>query len=154
MTIVIKRRANSVVAKIEALIMEHGPMTRSELIAAGLVNSKECLGSTISGLIKVSGPLSPQRLHIVDWKHDFPGARSYPRAVYALGPGPNKKKPKPKSGNARAMAYQKKAKSTVSSVFELGLHVKQRIELTRQRRSVARSLDESAVQSRRICSET
>lgn len=126
MTFIIKHRQNSLLAKVERVVIECGPMTRAQIAQESGVPFKT-FGGLFARLIRQSGPLSPQRMHVVDWTSEHEGSRSYPRAIYALGPGVNKPKPKPLSHRQRTRKYYAKASRTVTSVFDLGLKAHERI---------------------------
>lgn len=63
-----------------------------------------------------------KRIHIVRYIHDHEGARKYPRAVYAMGDKPDAKKPKADQlANKRAYYHRLKSRTTMNSVFNLGM---------------------------------
>ena len=113
----------SVVAQMIAALGGLGPMTNRELCEAiGLDKLK--VGAVLSRLVRESID-TPRRAHICAYTHDAEGARSYPRAVYALGDRPNV--PKPKSRPAvNSRRYRARKTTFVNSVFMLGMTQRQR----------------------------
>lgn len=63
-----------------------------------------------------------KRIHIVRYIDDHDGARTYPRAVFALGDKPDAKKPKADQLAVKRRYYARlKSRTTMNSVFNLGL---------------------------------
>ena len=100
-------------------LKEFGPMTRSEVLAYLKLN-RDNYGATLTRLCATN------RVHISHYVHESEGQREYPRAVYAYGPGRNAKKPPPKERNAVVREYvaRRVSKFRASSVFNMGLQVK------------------------------
>lgn len=100
-------------------LKEFGPMTRSEVLAY-LKLDRDNYGATLTRLCATN------RAHISHYVNESEGQRSYPRAVYAYGPGKNAKKPPPKERNAVVREYVARRinKFRASSVFNMGLQVK------------------------------
>ncbi len=120
MKFVVKLKQNSLIARVEKLLLEHEALSRAELAELMEVPSA-ALGSLLTRLTKESGPKSPQRIYIKDWIDEQQGARKYPRARYAIGTLPNAKKPKPKTNLERSRAYYAKVTTQrINSVFDLG----------------------------------
>ena len=70
------------------------------------------VGAVLSRLVRESID-TPRRAHICAYTHDAEGARSYPRAVYALGDRPNVPKPKARPAvNSRRYRAGKPPSST------------------------------------------
>ena len=115
-----KREWGSFISAILRTLEEYGPMTRSE-IEKHLNADKSEFGGVIGKLTK-PGKKVPQRIHISGYVYDQEGARYYPRAIYAFGPGENKPKPKPNAKSTKAR-YEKMVIDRVrnASVFNLGL---------------------------------
>lgn len=64
-----------------------------------------------------------KRIYIVRFIDDHDGARKYPRAVYAMGDKPDAKKPKADQLRVKREYYARlKSRTTMNSVFNLGLH--------------------------------
>lgn len=117
-----------IVAKIEELIKEYGPMTRAEMQAeiGDASVDKRKLAAVVSRMNKKTATL-PKRLHIKSYEYDQEGQRSYPRALYDLGDKPDARRPASSSERLRKRYYQTAA-GRVSNVFDMGLTMKQRIE--------------------------
>ena len=63
-----------------------------------------------------------KRIHIVRYIDDHDGARTYPRAVFAMGDKPDAKKPKADQLAVKRRYYARlKSRTTMNSVFNLGL---------------------------------
>lgn len=63
-----------------------------------------------------------KRVHVVRYIDDHDGARTYPRAVFALGDKPDAKKPKADQLAVKRRYYARlKSRTTMNSVFNLGL---------------------------------
>lgn len=101
-------------------IKDYGPMTQAEITEVTGIDPH-----FLSALMrKLSGPTKkkPQRVHIIRWVYDQPGARNYPRAVYALGLGSNRKKPKMTyAEHSRNYRERRKSILKTSSVFNLAV---------------------------------
>lgn len=69
--------------------LEHvGPMTTADMREhLGLARDP---GGSLMSRLKSSG-----RVHVEEWRREHDGARRYPRAVWAFGPGRNAPKPPP-----------------------------------------------------------
>lgn len=107
---------------LEAL-QDYGPMTQAELSEVTEIDP-HFLSAMMN---KLSGPTQkkPQRVHIIGWVYDQPGARKYPRAVYAIGPGSNRTKPKMTLAE-HSRNYRERQKSILktSSVFNLAVPIR------------------------------
>ncbi len=114
-------------AIIKALI-EHGPMTASEICEA-VGKDRDSSRSAISRLLRPQKVI-PKRLHILHYIHEAEGERVYPRAVYALGDMPDAPKPKRKTHTELQRAWRERRAARITSVFDLGLNQKKRIQLT------------------------
>lgn len=117
-----------IVAKIEELIKELGPMTRAEMqaeIGDDAVDKRK-LAAVISRMNDKTATL-PKRLYIKDYEYDQEGQRSYPRARYDLGDKPDAKRPASSAERLRKRYYHAAA-GRVSNVFDMGLTMKQRID--------------------------
>ena len=63
-----------------------------------------------------------KRIHIVRYIDDHDGARTYPRAVFAMGDKPDAKKPKADQLAVKRRYYARlKSRTTMNSVFNLGM---------------------------------
>lgn len=69
-------------------------------------------------------PFAKRRVHIVSWSTDMPGARNYPRPVYAPGKGGNAKRPAPVSHTDATRNYYQRAQRIAQSVT--GRHLPQK----------------------------
>ena len=64
-----------------------------------------------------------KRIYVVRYIDDHDGARTYPRAVFAMGDKPDAKKPKADQNAVKRRYYARlKSRTTMNSVFNLGLH--------------------------------
>ena len=64
-----------------------------------------------------------KRIYVVRYIDDHDGARNYPRAVFAMGDKPDAKKPKADQLAVKRRYYARlKSRTTMNSVFNLGLH--------------------------------
>lgn len=102
------------------LLEEVGPQTRTEICAE--------LGLCESAGIKLVRRLHRGHciIHISGWIYELgDGGRRYPRARYAFGPGKDRPKP-PIDRKAIYKRYRERCKMRVTSVFDLGLPIKQR----------------------------
>lgn len=104
-------------------LQDYGPMTQPELTEVTGIDPH-----FMSALMnKLSEPTQrkPQRVHIIKWVYDQPGARKYPRAVYAHGPGFNKTKPKiTPATHSHNWREKNKTLLKTASVFNLALPIR------------------------------
>ena len=64
-----------------------------------------------------------KRIYVVRYIDDHDGARTYPRAVFAIGDKPDAKKPKADQLAVKRRYYARlKSRTTMNSVFNLGMH--------------------------------
>lgn len=64
-----------------------------------------------------------KRIYVVRYIDDHDGARTYPRAVFAIGDKPDAKKPKADQNAVKRRYYARlKSRTTMNSVFNLGMH--------------------------------
>ena len=103
-----------------AAIVEFGEITAMELA--------EYLGITRYDAHAVLNRMNKRtkaglkRIHIVRYIDDYDGARTYPRAVFAMGDKPDAKKPKADQLAVKRRYYARlKSRTTMNSVFNLGL---------------------------------
>ncbi len=108
------------VERIEQLLRDYGPMTRSELCDHMKRDRRE-IASVVSRMARPTKTL-PKRLYISGYVYDHDYGRRYPRAVYSLGDKPNVKAPGPQS-DANKKRYNKgrRLRMTGNSVFNWGL---------------------------------
>jgi hypothetical protein len=104
-----------------AAIVEFGEITASELA--------EYLGVTRYDAHAVLNRMNKRtkaglkRIHVVRYIDDHDGARTYPRAVFAMGDKPDAKKPKADQLAVKRRYYARlKSRTTMNSVFNLGMH--------------------------------
>lgn len=104
-----------------AAIVEFGEITASELA--------EHLGITRYDAHAVLNRMNKRtkaglkRIHVVRYINDHDGARTYPRAVFAMGDKPDAKKPKADQLAVKRRYYARlKSRTTMNSVFNLGMH--------------------------------
>lgn len=112
-------RGRRVIATIAALV-ECGEITAMELA--------EHLGITRYDAHAVLNRMNKRtkaglkRIHIVRYIDDHDGARTYPRAVFAMGDKPDAKKPKADQLAVKRRYYARlRSRITMNSVFNLGL---------------------------------
>lgn len=103
-----------------AAIVEFGEITAMELA--------EYLGITRYDAHAVLNRMNKRtkaglkRIHIVRYIDDHDGARTYPRAVFAMGDKPDAKKPKADQLAVKRRYYARlKSRTTMNSVFNLGM---------------------------------
>lgn len=60
-----------------------------------------------------------EKVHVVAWIYDAEGGRTYPRAVYRLGPGKDKTKPKRLTKSECTQRYAARKKLKVASIFDM-----------------------------------
>jgi hypothetical protein len=64
-----------------------------------------------------------KRIYVVRYIDDHDGARTYPRAVFAMGDKPDARKPKADQLAVKRKYYARlKSRTTMNSVFNLGMH--------------------------------
>ena len=113
-----KRNYGELSALIINAIDQLGPMTRIELQA----HISEGAGGVSSVLSRLRKPqkTTPKRVYIKTFVHDQENARTYPRAVYALGDKPDAKRPRMSRLEIRRRYDAKRKKRyTMNSVFNL-----------------------------------
>jgi len=92
--------------------LEHyGPMTQADL-TAHLGLKRPPGGSLFQRLLKAR----PKRIHIKGWPREHDGARRYPRALYAFGPGRDAPRPPPLPRTELARKRAQEAQAAMSSV--------------------------------------
>lgn len=103
-----------------AAIVEFGEITAMELA--------EYLGITRYDAHAVLNRMNKRtktglkRIHVVRYIDDHDGARTYPRAAFAIGDKPDAKKPKADQLAVKRRYYARlKSRTTMNSVFNLGL---------------------------------
>ena len=116
----VKRAYGEMMAKILIALKEFGPMTRAELQDHLKIGKLE-FGGRLGNMTRPS-KREPQRIHICGYTRDHEGARRYPRAIYAYGPGENAKKPSRPTKRER-VEYDRRLTNKIrnTSVFNLGL---------------------------------
>lgn len=107
-----------ITAKVEAALERNGPMTRAELELE--------LGPQASGGLQNLHRSKKKRVFICTWRRESEGVRDYLRPVYALGSAPDAAKPPAYTTTESNRAWRKRHRGRVSSVFQLGVPVKQR----------------------------
>lgn len=110
------------------LLADFGPMTAVEMAELLGITPQHAAANCCRLAINRSAR-SPRRVHIERWQFDHPGQNRYPRPVWALGDLPNASKP-PRTEYSRqrhAASYHLRKGRSVSSVFDLGLLVRDRI---------------------------
>lgn len=130
-----RRRPGELVVLILALVERRGRVTRAD-VCKELDIGQRTGGALMTRLCR-TGPRTPKRLYVVDWRWDQPGARNYPRAIYALcvtGKEVNKPLPdKPKIADPRRQA-DKAFKQANSSVFAWAQNLAKRPAKYRKRK--------------------
>lgn len=105
---------------ILSLLGEFGPMTRAE-ICAHLGATKSEVSAVVTRMANDT-PRKGKRIYVERYVNDCEGARSYPRAVYALGNKPDAKRPKAdRLAPKRRYNAKQKAMNTMNFVFNLAL---------------------------------
>jgi hypothetical protein len=106
-------------AAIERALQDGVRMGSAE-IAREIGLPRDRVASCISRMAR-PGRSMPRRLYIAEWAlDDGPGARRYPRALYALGDKPNARRPRPETGTETARRYRQRNHGQVASVWDLG----------------------------------
>jgi hypothetical protein len=116
---------SAIMLSILAVLENDGPLTRSE-IQQSLGLSRNLISACLSRLNKKQ-KIAPKRVYITHYQMDSEaGGRKYPRAAYALGDKPDAKKVKTSPMEASAH-YRENLKGRVSSVFDLALPLRARV---------------------------
>lgn len=68
-----------------------------------------------------------REVHIAYWSNEHSVQRKYPRPVYRIGNKADAKKPKPDTSANKTKAWRDSKKIRVSSVFDLGIKVSDRL---------------------------
>lgn len=123
--------------ELSALILDaieaYGPMTRIEL-QTHIGQDSGGVSSVLTRLRK-QHKTTPKRVYIKTYVHDQENARTYPRAVYALGDKPDAKRPRMSRLEIRRRYDAKKKKRyTMNSVFNL---TKSRDQIRNELRGIA-----------------
>lgn len=122
-----KWKDNSRINPLFNALEEQGPLSRAELAEILQIPSKE-VGGMLTWLSKAR-PGTPKRIYVFGYVHDHPGARRYPRALYAIGTKKNAPKPPALTNTERTAKYYKKAtRLTITSVFDLGIKAHDRLK--------------------------
>lgn len=109
-----------VMEKTLQLLQEAGPQTRAEICE----ELRICDGHATAMMRSLRQHHC--LVHISGWVYELgDGGRRYPRAQYAFGPGDDKPKPRVNRKAVR-QRYRARRKLRVTSVFDLGLSLKQR----------------------------
>lgn len=113
---------------IEDTLRSYGPMTGHEMgefldIPVDIINKTL---RRMRQLSKRGQSFGERRVHVTDWAPEAEGQRPYPRPIYAIGHGENKRQPRKKHRNevARDVYWNKKAKTRMNFVFNLGATIR------------------------------
>lgn len=113
-------KRGTIVREILRMLEEEGPMTRAE-ICKRLGRAKDEVAAVVSRLNKRS-PVAGKRIYIKEYVYDMEGERTYPRALYALGPMKDAPKPIPDQKEVKRRYWARsQLKLKANSVFNLGL---------------------------------
>ena len=112
------KQRGEVVEQLRSILTELGPMTTSEICQVLGMQKDEV--SSVLARMKKKLPKCEQRVHICGYTYDCEGARRYPRAIYAVGPGVNVPHPKPDPKENKRRYNANKTKK-VNSVWMLGM---------------------------------
>lgn len=104
-----------------ALLAEHPEGLTSAEVAEALGVTQPNAGAILSRLRR------QHRAYIAGWQTDHPGARKYPRARYALGDRPEARKPRVDIVGRHRQQHHLRAARSITSVFDLGIPVCDRI---------------------------
>ena len=116
----VKVERGAIVKQILRMLDEEGPMTRSE-ICSRLGRPKDEIAAVVSRLNKRS-PVAGKRIYIKEYVYDMEGERTYPRALYAIGPCKDAPKPVPDQKAVKRRYWARsQLKLKANSVFNLGL---------------------------------
>ncbi len=116
-------------APILAFLAEFGPASSAE-IAEGLGEDLRKVVADCSRLRRPSrGGALQKRIYIHAWSQEHPGARRYPRPLFAVGSAPDKPKPglTPEARRERGRRYyHDRAGRTITSVWDLARSTRDR----------------------------
>ena len=107
----------SIRSRILRLLQENGPLSAREIATELRLEATNRVGAALQG---------SKNFHIHSYRRDSDGGRLYPRALYAYGPGRNAPKPKPLTKVDYNKRSKAKMKHTVTSVWDLGIPVRER----------------------------
>ena len=104
-----------------ATLVQLGEITASEL-AEHLAITRYDAHAVLNRMNKRT-KAGVKRIYVVRYVDDHDGARTYPRAVYALGDKRDAKKPVADQLAVKRRYYARlKSRTTMNSVFNLGMH--------------------------------
>lgn len=107
-------------------LREHGPCTSREIAENIGLHHKHA--AAVQFVVLQESPRHGQRAHVIRWEFDTPGARRYPRAVLAIGPGRNVPRPPVDYAERSKREYARRRDRSVRSVWDLGKTIQARLE--------------------------